>query len=80
METRKALETLLLGEREYRRLFKQCCESGLLRLRSQAWQFRDELCDRGHEHSLEDIEDTLWELARDLLPELTGPHSLYHSQ
>ena len=69
MEARKALEALLLGDREYLRLFKQCCESGHLRPGSQAWQFRDELRDRDHEHSLEDIEDTLWELARDLLPE-----------
>ena len=66
---RKALETLLRHSSEWRDFFDSCCESGHLRLRSQSRQFRDELHDRGHDHSLEDIEDALWELAHDLLPE-----------
>ena len=65
----KAVEALLRDTLEWRAFFDSCCESGHLRLRTQGWQFRDELRDRGHEHNLENIEDALWDLARDLLPE-----------
>jgi hypothetical protein len=40
-----------------------------LRLRSQAWQFRDELNDRGHKLQAEEVEDSLLGLARELLPD-----------
>jgi hypothetical protein len=36
--------------------------------RSQAWQFRDELKDRGHKLQADEVEDALLGLARDLLP------------
>ena len=46
-----------------------CCERSSRRLTAQAWQFRDELRDRGHHFQTEVVEDTLLGLARDLLPE-----------
>jgi hypothetical protein len=39
------------------------------RLIAQAWQWRDELKDRGHPYPAEEVEDALLGLARDLLPE-----------
>jgi hypothetical protein len=60
---------LFKKEREWRRFFRSCCESRPLRLRSQAWQFRDELADRGHNTPIVYVEDALLSLARDLLPE-----------
>ena len=62
---------LLKASPEWRRFFKDCCETGALRLRSQAWQFRAELRDRGlaePEISLQDVEDSLLEIARKVLP------------
>jgi len=63
-----AVAGLLRESREWRRFFKSCCQTSALRLRSQAWQFRDELRDRGHDLLLEEAEDVLFELAQQLLP------------
>jgi hypothetical protein len=60
---------LFKNEREWRRFFRSCCESSPLRLRSQAWQFRDELKDRSHPCPAEEVEDALLGLVRDLLSE-----------
>jgi hypothetical protein len=39
------------------------------RLRSQSWQFQDELRDRGNQFQVSEVEDALLGLARELLPE-----------
>ena len=39
------------------------------RLRSQAWQFRDELKDQGHGFQADEMDDALLGLARELLPD-----------
>jgi hypothetical protein len=69
MNARQALADLLRESLEYRRFFKRCCETSAFRLRAQAWQFREELRDRGHEVDREDLEDALLMLARKVLPE-----------
>ena len=69
MSARQALIELLKASPEWRRFFRQCCETSALRLRSQAWQFRDELVDRGERFSTEDLEDALLTIARKVLPE-----------
>src|SRR5215207_6110611 len=66
---REALLDLFKKEREWWRFFKSCCEISTHRLTTQAWQFRDELRDRGHHFQTEVVEVTLLGLARDLLPE-----------
>jgi len=38
-------------------------------MRSQAWQFHGELNDRGHKLQVEEVEDALLGLARELLPD-----------
>ena len=44
-----------------------CCEMNTLRLRSQVWQFRDELKDRSNQFQADEVEDALLGLARGLL-------------
>jgi len=68
MRATTAVAGLLKESQEWRRFFKSCCQTSALRLRSQAWQFRDELRDRGHDLLLEETEDALFELAQKLLP------------
>jgi|SRR5918995_2301329 hypothetical protein len=68
MRAATAVAELLKESREWRHFFKSCCQTSTLRLRSQAWQFRDELRDRGHDLSLEEAEDALFDLAQKLLP------------
>lgn len=68
MKTRTAIVDLLKAEPEWRHFFKQCCEASPLRLRSQAWQWRDELADRGQAFELADLEDVLMGLARKFFP------------
>src|SRR5215204_6184147 len=68
MRATTTVSALLRESREWRRFFKSCCQTSALRLRSQAWQFRDELRDRGHDLPLEETEDALFELAQQLLP------------
>jgi hypothetical protein len=67
------LAKLLKASPEWRLFFKACCESeaGALRVRSQAWQFRDELRardERGEPFHLQDVEDALLAIARKVLP------------
>jgi hypothetical protein len=69
VKTMTVLLELFKKEQEWRRFFRSCCEASPLRLRSQAWQFRDELKDRGHPCSAEEVEDALLGLVRELLPE-----------
>ena len=72
MTTKTALVELLKESRDYRTFFKRCCNTSALRLRSQAWRFRDELLVLGVAASLEAVQDTLLELARDLFPDSPG--------
>src|SRR5215212_1456098 len=66
---RAALLRLFAKDREWQNFFRSCCEMSTCRLMGQAWQFRDELWDRGHHSQTEVVEVTLLGLARDLLPE-----------
>jgi hypothetical protein len=63
-----ALAELLKASPEWRAFYRQCCEAGALRLRAQAWQFRDELRDRGKDVALQEVEDALLTIARKVLP------------
>lgn len=69
MKVRAALIETLKGSKDLRTLFKGCCNTSALRLRSQAWQFRDELASRGYDVARKEVEDALFELARDLFPD-----------
>lgn len=42
------------------------------RLRVQSWQFRDELADRGYVVNLREVQDRVFEIARDLFSESRG--------
>jgi hypothetical protein len=67
MKARTALLELFQESSGWRVFFRSCCETSPLRLRSQAWQFCDELNDRGHKVQAEELEDSLLGLARELL-------------
>lgn len=69
MKARTSLLELFKDSHEWRAFFRSCSETSALRLRSQAWQFRDELKERGHELQAEEVEDALLGLARELLPD-----------
>ena len=69
MRTTAALAKLLTASPEWRVFYRECCKAGALRLRGQAWQFRDELRDRGKVVVLHDVEDALLTMARKVLPE-----------
>src|SRR5918992_3098002 len=69
MKARTTLLELFKKSSEWRAFFRLCCETSALRLRSQAWQFRDELGDRGHRFGSEEVEYALLGLARELLPD-----------
>jgi hypothetical protein len=69
VKARTALLELLKDSSEWRAFFHSCCETSASRLRSQAWQFRDELNDRGNQFQEEEVEDSLLRLARELLPD-----------
>jgi hypothetical protein len=69
MRARTALLELFKKSSEWRAFFRSCCETSALRLRSQAWQFCDELNDRGHKLQAEELEGSLLGLARELLPD-----------
>jgi hypothetical protein len=69
MKARTALLELFKESSEWRAFFRSCCETSAFRLRSQSWQFRDELNDRGHKLQAEDVEGSLLGLARELLPD-----------
>jgi hypothetical protein len=68
MKVRTALLKLFKESLEWRTYFRSCCAYSSLRLRSQTWQFRDELKERGHRFGSEEVEDALLGLARELLP------------
>jgi hypothetical protein len=68
MKARTGLLELFKESREWRTFFRSCCERSALRLCSQAWQFRDELNDRGNRFHMDEVEDALLGLAKDLLP------------
>ena len=83
MKARTALLELFKESHEWRAFFRYCCETSAFRLRSQAWQFRDELKDRGNHFQANEVEDTLLGLARELLPDIRAaqwdaewPHEL----
>jgi hypothetical protein len=69
MKVRTALLELFKDASEWHAFFRSCCETSAFRLRSQAWQFRDELNDRGHKLQAKEVEGSLLGLARNLLPE-----------
>jgi hypothetical protein len=68
MKARTALLELFKDSSEWRSFFRSCCETSAFRMRSQAWQFCDELAGRGHKLRAEEVEDVLLGLARELLP------------
>jgi hypothetical protein len=69
MKSRTTLLELFKDSSGWRAFFRSCCETGPLRLRSQAWQFREELKVRGHGFLTEEVEDSLLGFARELLPD-----------
>jgi hypothetical protein len=69
MKARTALLELFKDSSGWRAFFRSCCETTPFRLRSQVWQFRDELNDQGNQFQLEEVEDSLLGLARELLPD-----------
>ena len=69
MKARTALLELFKDSSGWRAFFRSCCETSAFRLRSQVWQFREELKERGHGYLIEEVEDALLGLARDLLPD-----------
>jgi hypothetical protein len=68
MKARTALLELFKESGRWRTCFRSCCERSAFRLRSQAWQFGDELKERGHKFGSKEVEVTLLGLARELLP------------
>jgi hypothetical protein len=74
MKARTALLELFRDSSEWRAFFRSCCEISAFRLRSQVWQFRDELKDRGNRSEADGVEDALLGLARELLPDTPAAH------
>ena len=68
MKVRTALLELFKEASGWRAFFRSCCETSACRLRSQTWQFCDELNNQGNQFQLEEVEDALLGLARELLP------------
>jgi hypothetical protein len=68
MKAHTALLELFKESGGWRVFFRSCCETSPLRLCSQAWQFRDELKERGNRFHMDEVEDALLGLARELLP------------
>jgi hypothetical protein len=69
MKAPTALLKLFKDSKEWRAFFRSCCETSTFRLRSQVWQFRNELKDRGNASQAQEVEDALLGLARELLPD-----------
>jgi hypothetical protein len=69
MKARTALLELFRESGGWRAFFRSCCETSAFRLRSQAWQLRDELKDRGNQSQTVEVEDALLGLVRELLPD-----------
>ncbi len=72
MKARTALLELFKQSSKWRAFFRSCCETSAFRLHSQAWQFGEELKDRGNQFQAEEVEDALLWLARRLLPHTPG--------
>ena len=72
MRTKTALVELPKDRRDLRVFFKGCCEASAARLRAQSWQFRDELADRGYVVNVRVVQDSVFELARNLFSESPG--------
>ena len=72
MKVRTALLELFKASSGWRAFFRTCCETSTFRLRSQVWQFRNELKDRGNAFQAEEVEDSLLGLVRELLPDSPG--------
>jgi hypothetical protein len=70
MKARTALLELFRKSSEWRAFFRSCCETSGFRLRTQTWQFRNELKDRGNAFQAEELEGPLLGLARELLPHM----------
>lgn len=68
MKARTALLELFEESSEWRAFFRSCCKTSAFRLRSQVWQFRNELKDRGNRCEVAEVVDALLTLARELLP------------
>jgi hypothetical protein len=66
---RAALLRLFAKDKEWQYFFRSCCEMSTYRLIAQAWQWRDELRDRGYPYPVEEVEDALLSLVRELLPQ-----------
>ena len=66
---REALLRLFAKDREWQSFFRSCCEMSIYRLIAPAWQLRDKLEDRGRAYPVEEEEDALLSLARELLRE-----------
>jgi hypothetical protein len=69
MKARTVLLELFKDSSEWRSFFRSCCETSAFRMRSQAWQFCEELEDLGNQCQTEDVEYALLGLARELLPD-----------
>ena len=74
MKARTALLELFKKSSGWRDFFRSCCETSALRLRSQAWQFCEELNDRGHKLQAHEVENSLLGLARNLLRDTPAAH------
>jgi len=74
MKARTALLELFKRSSEWRAFFRSCCETSAFRLRSQAWQFREELNDLGNQFHADEMEDSLLGVARELLPNTPAAH------
>jgi len=68
MKARTAMLELFKESSRWRAFFRSCCETSAFRLRSQAWQFCGVLNNQGNQFQLEEVEDSLLGLARELLP------------
>lgn len=77
MRASTAVVGLLKAEEEWRQFFKRCCETSAFLLRSQTWQFWDELAERSGAKTPRGgrpagtyltLEDVLVALARELFP------------
>jgi hypothetical protein len=69
MKARTALLGLFKESHEWRSFFRSCCETSAFRLRTQTWQVREKLKERGYRFMTEEVEDALLGLARELLPD-----------
>jgi hypothetical protein len=72
VRTKTALVELPKDRRDLRVFFKGCCEASAARLRVQSWQFREELADRGYVVNVREVQDSVFELTRDLFSESPG--------